>query len=112
MCFLAYNVHIYASTGLIIRIPPEEQHPDLASDDRKDVAQEHFAKLSTEYDEALTLLEAGVLALDSSTNIDVQANFVYIYTYGHIDIYHIYIYILYMYTVHDYVCVIENKSAR
>ena len=45
------------------------QHPDLASDDRKDDAQEHFAKLSTEYDEALTLLEAGVLALRSSRGV-------------------------------------------
>lgn len=36
------------------------QHPDLASPGNEDEAQQNFAKLSTEYDEALTLLEAGV----------------------------------------------------
>jgi len=36
------------------------QHPDLASPEKEEEAQQNFAKLSTEYDEALTLLEAGV----------------------------------------------------
>eukprot|EP00440_Ansanella_granifera_P010530 gb/GFBE01011423.1/.p1 GENE.gb/GFBE01011423.1/~~gb/GFBE01011423.1/.p1 ORF type:complete len:246 (+),score=41.01 gb/GFBE01011423.1/:1-738(+) len=41
----------------------KEQHPDRAPDDQKAAAQERFVQLNTEFDEALKLLQAGVVPI-------------------------------------------------
>ncbi|CAE7197237.1 tpsp [Symbiodinium natans] len=52
----------------------KEQHPDLAPRERQAEAEKNFVKLSTEFDEALKLLEAGVLPVARAPTATADLN--------------------------------------
>jgi len=50
----------------------KEQHPDLAPHDEQAEAEKKFVKLSTEFNEALKLLEAGVQPVERARVVDLN----------------------------------------